>query len=204
MTNRKIKGNAVYANMKAQQSFLQTGRNLMTFYLAMLDSGISKAKIKEFDSKLLKDEVAKFRQDGKDGILDHRINDFLKFVGIPRNRLDKYVQTHNAEALKAAKLTGNEFNVVFECMGDDLAIYLLLLNRYFGYGQKRLCRVLSYMEQYNGDPFSDAEREFGFVYGDKSEIPDMSLYRREKIKINREDAERMRAEMQAVKMIQGV
>lgn len=202
MTNRKLKGNAVYSNMKAQKSFWETGRNLMTFYLSMLETGISKAKIMDFDRQLITNEVAKFRQDGRDDVLDYRVDAFLKSVDIPKSRIEAYVMTRNGQALKSANLNNTEFDVVVDALVCDIAIYLLLVNKYFGYGHVRLCRILDCMEHYTGDPYKDGHDVFGIVYGDKDVIPDMSLYKRKKVRIDREQGKRIQTELEVVKMIQ--
>lgn len=202
MTNRKFK--RVHDNMKAAKAFHETARNLMTFYLGMKNAGISIAKIKEFDKELITNEVAKYRQEARDETIDAKVDRFLDSVGIPIKRLQDYVYKNNGKPLREMYLDNQAYNVVIDCLVTDLAVYLKLVNEYYGYGTVRLCRILDYMEHYSGNSLDDAKVIFGFVYGDEAEIPDMSLYRRKKPKIDEKEVKAFQKNMQAVKVIQGI
>lgn len=201
MTNKKIKPGAVQGNLKGRAAFKETDRNLSTFYLALNKSGVSAAKVKEFDKNIIRQEYAAFRRDSIDGTIDAKVERFLQSVSIERSRLDDFVKAYNSPHVENA-FTVREYNVVIDALAVDIGVYLLLANKYFDFGKVRINRVLERMENYTGDPFKECSELFGFVYGDDNEIPDMSQFKRKKLKVDRAEMITKQNELAALRVIQ--
>lgn len=202
MTNRKLKPGNLQPNMKGRAAFRETGRNLMTFYLGLKAAGLSLPKIKKLDRTIIMQEVAKFRKDSHDGVIDNKVEKFLKSVDIPRARFDAFVLAYNVPHIKGT-FNQIEYDVVVDGLAVDLAVYCLLVNKYHGFGHIRLDRVLTFMENYKGDCFAECKELFGFEYGDEYEVPDMSRFNREKVKMSRSELKTKQTELDAVRKIQG-
>lgn len=205
MTNKKFKPGRVQTNMKARAAFKELGRNKLTFLLACRSSGIGINRVISFDRETMKQEFERFTQDSRDDVLKYKTAEFLKSVNLPQNRFDEYVMLNNVPYLKEMGRNGftpKEFDVVINELSEYLVLYMLLLNKYFGYGHKRIDRVMRFMETYKGDPFKECTDVFGYTYRDENELSDIYAYDRRERRMDRVELQQKRREMQAVKLIQ--
>ena len=170
MKNNKFKH--IQRNMQAQKVFIETGKNLCTFYLALLNSGLSKNKVLEFDNHL-HNKVPGARQDARDGIFEYKVSKSLERLNIPIERITKYAEKYNGTGVHLAYPYESGYNMIMEHLVTDVGNYFVIANEYLGYGHIRLLRLLEYMEQYTGDAFAEAFEKLGIQFGDHAEIPDM-------------------------------
>ncbi len=203
MRNNKFRH--IQRNMQAQKVFIETGKNLCTFYLALLNSGLSKDKVLEFDN-YLHSKVPGARQDARDGIFEYKVSKALERLDIQLERIAAYAEKRNGSGLHVAYPDEGSYSMIMEHLVSDIGDYFVIANEYLGYGHIRLLRLLEFMEQYTGDAFADAHTKLGIDFGDPAEIPDMAAIspkRKVTVDINaalsmKRDLDGYRAYMEAV------
>ena len=101
MTNRKIKGNKVYDNLRAREYWDASERNVCTCWLGLLNLGVSKNKILEIEEDFHNDTVETFRKDAVDGVIDVFIQRFMDSVRLNDADISKALNKHIARLDKA-------------------------------------------------------------------------------------------------------
>ena len=197
MTNRKIKGNKVYDNLRAREYWDASERNVCTTWLALLNLGVSKAKILEVEQDFHEDTVGTFRRDAEDGIIETIERRFMDSVNITDADVHKVLDKY-ADKLGKAFPTAESYSKAYDCLKTDFVMLLYEISAKLGYGEKRLKRVIEFIANYTGDAKVDVANIFNIHYPDPDALPDVTtLYAGNKDR-RRQQA---RAREQAAKMI---
>lgn len=171
MTNKKIKGKNAQINIIAKAFFDAEEHNICAAYLALLNMGVSKAKIRELDDDFYGDTVAQFRQDREDGVLSVYIDKFLQSVSLTEGDLKPIYDKHK-KTLARAFCTRDSLNDAICAMRTDLVMLLFQIHSTLGYGNKRLKRVLSFMTDYKGDGKKAVREQLNISFPGEDVLPD--------------------------------
>ena len=87
---------------------------------------------------------------------------------------------------------------------EDLSGDLALISDFFGYGEKRIKRLLEFYEQYDGDPLKETTELFGYAFADDSEIRDFMQYRSKKktVRISADEAKQIKQDLDGLRAYQ--
>lgn len=197
MTNRKIKGNKVQTNMRAREFWDCSERNICAVWLALLNMGVSKAKIHAIDDEFHDVTIKKFRQDATDKVIDERLERFMQNVGLTKSDIDRATRRFYGR-LQRAFCTSESYAIVVDVLQTDFIAMMYQLHSSLGYGKTRLNRVIDYVGGYVGDEKQVVEKELGIRYPDPDTLPDTTSLYEQKRKVKRELS---RANIQARNMM---
>lgn len=193
MTNRKIKGNRVYDNLRAREFWDASECNVCAAWLALLNLGVSKAKILEVEADFHADTVGRFRQDADDGVIDVRVNRFMGKTGLTNADIDTVMNKY-ADRLQRAFPTNESYGLAMDALRTDFVMLLYEVSAALGYGEKRLKRVIEFIANYNGDVKAEVAQIFSIHYPDPATLPDVSqLYADNKARRRQEEREKENA-----------
>lgn len=173
MTNRKIKGNKVYDNLRAREYWDASERNVCATWLALLNLGVSKAKILEVEQDFHEDTVGTFRRDAEDGVIDVIERRFMDSVNITDADVHKVLDKY-ADRLGRAFNTAESYSKAYDCLKTDFVMLLYEISAKLGYGEKRLKRVIEFVASYTGDAKVDVANIFNIHYPDPDALPDIT------------------------------
>lgn len=202
MTNKKIK-NASY-NMQLQIVCKEVMKNLMLLEIGLVKVlNESRAKVKNFDGQI-NALAAKFRKEVEDDIFDVSVDRFLSSVNLTYETVYEITRKRCLPYLLKAKFDGQKLAAMQRAVTEDLSGDLALISDFFGYGEKRIKRLLNFYEKYDGDVLKDATELFGYVFADDREIRDFAQYRskRKPVKISAEEANRIKQDLDGLRAFQ--
>ena len=187
MTNRKIKSNLIQSNLRAREFWDCSERNLCAVWLALLSMGVSKNKINAIDDEFHAVTVPQCRQDAEDGVLETRFNVWLASVGLTAADIDNTAKRFY-KRLSAAFVTREAYNIATDVLRTDLTAILYQISTSLGYGQKRIKKILDFINAYDGDEKSEAAERLNIHYPDPDTLPDVTdLYTRKRKAIKQHD-----------------
>lgn len=202
MTNRKLK-NASY-NLQMQIVCKETMKNLMTLEIGLTKAlKESRAKVKDFDSKI-NDLAAKFRKEVEEDIFDVSVDRFLASINLSYQNIYEKTRKRCLPFLLKANFDNERLAVMQRAVAEDLTGDLSLIADFFGYGEKRIKRLLDFYTEYNGDPLKEATELFDYAFADDREIRDFAQYRskRKPVKISVEEANRIKQDLDGLRAFQ--
>lgn len=191
MTNRKIKH--AQLNMRLNQVYDANVWIILGTLICLHRMGESKQRISDVLEEYRTETVPFWGQYAAADIQAPKLTEQLHLLKIDF-----------AEVFAVANYVTPLYNSgVVEALAENLGILLLQINHSFGYGRKRLMRLLDALIAYKaagGDASADAKRLFGTeVYDD--ELPDIDALKRRKQTLSPEEVERYRREMDGVKAL---
>lgn len=193
MTNKKIKGNRVYDNLRAREFWDASECNVCAAWLALLNFGVSKAKILEVEADFHKDTVGRFRKDADDGIIDTQIDRFMKETNLTDADINTVMNKYT-DRLARAFPTNESYGLAINALRVDFVMLLYEISAALGYGEKRLKRVIEFIATYNGDVKAEVAQIFNIHYPDPDTLPDVSqLYADNKARRRQEEREKENA-----------
>jgi len=173
MTNRKIKGNKVYDNLRAREYWDASERNVCACWLGLLNLGVSKNKILEIEADFHNDTVETFRKDAVDGVIDVFVKRFMDSVHLIDADISKALNKYISRLDKAFP-TAESYAKAYDCLKVDFIMLLYEINVTLGYGEKRLKRLIDFIADYNGDAKADVANIFNIHYPDPDTLPDVT------------------------------
>lgn len=167
--------------------------------------GVSKQQIYRIDEDFHDKTVPTFRREADDGVINVRINDFLKQAGITRKDVER-VTMRFADRLKRAFPTSDSYTLALNAAFTDYAMMLYEINSELGYGKKRLLKVIEFIENYKNDEKEEVFEKLNILYPDPDTLPDTTnlFARPKKYDLTREQIIQKQRELSAVRVIQGV
>ena len=175
----------------------ENGKIMFIAFLALNDMGIGKKKILEMWLHFVQETVPEWQRNCNDGISDRKLTEIIR-------RMNNITYKDIKETTFALKPDVEPCNV--HLLAENLAVLCIEINKTFGFGGIRLNKMMELMREYKGNAFQDVQErlgveleQFGF------HIPDASKYLPKKEKaLSYSESQRIAAEMEAVRRIQGV
>lgn len=202
MTNKKIK-NASY-NMQMQIVCKETMKNLMTLEIGLVKVlKESKTKVKDFDGQI-NVLAAKFRKEVEEDVFDVSVDRFLNSMNLTYETIYDITRKRCLPYLLKAKFDGQKLATMQRAVAEDLSGDLALISDFFGYGKKRIKRLLDFYEKYDGDVLKEATELFGYAFADDNEIRDFMQYRTKKkpVKLSAEEAKQIKQDLDGLRAYQ--
>lgn len=201
MTNKKIKN--YQRNMQIQIALREAMKNLMILEIALVEAGESRAKVQRFD-RTLDNSAAAFRKDVKDDVFDTTVDRFLLSVNLTYEQIYELTRGRCLENLKKANYNSVILATMERAIAEDFSGDLILISNHFGYGEKRIKRLLDFYKGYSGDPLAEAAEKFNYTFAAENEIKDYSQYRTKKKteNISIEETQRIQNNLEALRRFQ--
>ncbi len=195
MTNKKLKPGAVQDGLLIKKYAEANGRLLFAAMVCLHRAGISRPALREAWDLYSKVTVPQWRQNGIDGIAHKKLKEELRRINVPWKSVAEAVYALLPEFGSKEELS----KLIIE-----FSVFCLHMNRCFGYGGKRITRILNMMERLEGDPEELAKKEIGVeIEPSNGEIPDARAYLPKKDKpLSYSERKRLSAELEAVRIIQ--
>lgn len=126
----------------------ENGRIMFTAFIALNKMGIGRKRILEMWLDFVQNVVPEWQKNCNDGITEPKLVKALKEIS---NITYKEIK----ETTFALKPDTDPCNV--HLLAENLAILCLHINKSFGFGGKRLCRMTELMKAYTGNAFEDIQ-----------------------------------------------
>lgn len=196
MRNNKLKAKAVQQNINLRNAADENAKIMCIGFLALFESGISRRKIVEMYEEFRKVTVPEWQKNCNDDVTAVKLKRALKALNLPQKAV---IETTYA-------LTNIPNKAVVDLLVENVAILCLQINKSFGYGYKRITSVLDRMKAYKGNSIKEVNEKLGIEVELLGEyIPDASKYLPKKQKApTYSESQRLTAEMEAVRRLQGV
>lgn len=195
MRNKKFKGKNLQCSINLRDVADENIKIMCVGFLSLRKTGISAKRVAEMYEEFRKVTVPEWQKNCNDDVTAAKLTRALKEL--------KLTQKEITETTYALAKTTNAQNI--NLLAENVAILCLQINKSFGYGYKRIANVLEYMRTYEGDAVAEANEKLGIkvqLLGDY--IPDASKYLPKKQKApTYTESQRLAAEMEAVRRIQG-
>ena len=182
----------------------ETMKNLMTLEIGLIKVlKESKTKVKDFDGQI-NVLAAKFRKEVEEDVFDVSVDRFLNSVNLTYETVYEITRKRCLPYLLRAKFDGQRLATMQRAVTEDLSGDLALISDFFGYGEKRIKRLLEFYEQYDGDPLKETTELFGYAFADDSEIRDFMQYRSKKktVRISADEAKQIKQDLDGLRAYQ--
>ena len=196
MTNKKLKPGAVQDGLIIRKYAEANGRLLFAAMVCLHRAGISRPALREawelYGSVKLSPIGGRTALTGSP---TKKIKEELKRLNVPWKSVAEAVYALLPEFGSKEELS----KLIIE-----FSVFCLHMNRCFGYGGKRITRILNMMERLEGDPEELAKKEIGVeIEPMNGEIPDARAYLPKKDKpLSYSERKRLSAELEAGRIIQ--
>lgn len=197
MTNKKLKN--VQENLWARDLCYASSRNILTGYACLEQLGVKSEVIRQMD-KDYNQYVREGERMDNDGVSREMSERMVSNLGLEIEDFTRLIRVLNKNLLQRTPMQSREKTEWF--ITFNLILFFAHINRTLGYGAVRLERVMDRMKEYKGDPDKDGERILCCKFEDADCIPDIDSLGYKEKKINDEELEKLKIEMNALRIIQ--
>lgn len=201
MSNSKLKRKNYEKTIRLNILEKARDEDYCRIWLALLDSGISRTRLLRIYDEFHEIAVEKYQRYAVDGVLQHKLKEFLQEVQLERETVERVVLRHSKEISEAFP-TPETYKAAIGENTTDLLVLLSYIHSELGYGHIRLYRLIDYAEKYQGDAREEVSEKLNVHYAKDDELAyslTMLNVSKQRVKV---DYERVQKEMEAVRMIQ--
>ena len=191
MTNRKIKN--AQRNMKLRRILDANAENIFTAAICLNEMGASRAKIADMIEEYRTETLVEWEQFSAADVQNTKVTRALRALDID------FEQVYAVVAHRSPRIEPS----ICRALAENLGIFLLQINHTFGFGKTRLERLLKSINDFEGKARQRAEKLLDLEFEDEHDtLPDIDALRWRPEKIDREEAQKMRRNLEAVRAIQ--